>query len=72
MRDENKQAIDSLESHIKYNPTSPELEKWKEMLEANQHDFELHKAEVDLILESIHNIRNQTIGKQLEFFGDKP
>ena len=72
MRDENKQAIDTLQDHIKSSPKSPELSKWKEMLRFNQHDFDLHKAEVDLILEAIHNIRNQTIGKQLEFFGDKP
>ena len=68
-RDENQKAIDTLEHHIKHYPKSPELEKWKEMLRFNQHDFELHKGEVDLILEAIHDIRDSTIGKQLELFG---
>ena len=68
-RNENQKAIDTLRDHIKSDPKSPELEKWKEMLRFNQHDFELHKGVVDLILEAIHDIRDRTIGKQLELFG---
>ena len=68
-RDENQKAIHTLQDHIKHYPKSPELEKWKEMLRFNRHDFELHKGEVDLILEAIHDIRDRTIGKQLELFG---
>lgn len=65
-RDANKQAIESLEASIRRNPQSAsEKGEW---LEANRHDFELHKAEIDLILEAIGDIRDQTIGKQLDLF----
>lgn len=67
-RNENQRAIAILENNIEAHPNSDELAKWKQMLSYNQHDFELHKAEVDLINEAIHDIRSKTIGEQLELF----
>ena len=69
-----KRAIDTLQDHIKHYPKSPELEKWKEMLRFNRHDFELHKGEVDLILEAIHDIRDQNDRKTVRVIrkGNRP
>ena len=63
-RDDNKRAIEALEAETKDAPDSKTLN----LLEANRHDFELYKREVDLILEAIHSIKNQTSGTQLELF----
>ena len=69
MRDENKRSIDALDAHIRDYPKSSDFAKWQEMLQMNRHDFELHTGDVDLILEAIHDIRDRTIGTQLELFG---
>lgn len=69
LRDTNRQAIEIYTSHIEGYPNSDKIGEWRSFLEANQHDFELHRADVNYILEAIADIRERTIGKQLDLFG---
>lgn len=62
-RDDKKQAIETLEAS-----KPKDRKKNREWLDANRHDYELHKENIESILEAIADIRERTIGKQLDLF----
>lgn len=63
---DNQAAVEALEQHIKDYPESNEQEDWKRMLNANQHDAQLHQEEIDYIFEAIHSLKNAITGQQLK------
>ena len=65
---ENSAAVSTLEQHIKDNAESDKQEDWKEMLEANRLDAQLHQEHIDYIRQAIETIKSITRGQQLNLF----